>query len=143
MGVPSDQELAIALAEAVEKHAADLMGTDRLPPAIAQGLDAVLYRHGGDGLLELSVLPSRSTRITILGIVIWVTDQTLGPIEAEFQLDKAGGAVKALTVRAGDDRTSPRDRPKYQQSLRALQRIIANHPIADEDWTYVLHYDLD
>jgi hypothetical protein len=145
MGFPSEEELAHALAEAVENHAADLMSPtgDRAPPAIEKRLDDLLYRHGSDGLMELSIWPSRPKWVRILGIVIWVSDQTLGPIEVEFQFDKAGGAVKALTVRAGDDRTSPRDRPKYQRSSRALQRIIANRPTADEDWTYVVHCELD
>jgi hypothetical protein len=67
---------------------------------------------------------------------------TFSPVEAEFQLDKAG-TVRALTLRAGDKRIPPRDAPKGQPSWRDQLRMIASSPTADADWTHVLKYDFD
>ena len=137
----SDEQLAMDLAAAVENYAAVGTGSSPVPQAIADGLDNLLYGCGGDGVLELSV-SSEAGCLAILGIVIWVEEQTLGPLEAEFQLDKAGRAVQAFTIRAGDGRISRRDAPSYPQSWRAVHRIIAGRPTADEDWTEILHHNI-
>jgi hypothetical protein len=140
MGPRSEDEVAAALAADVTTHARHGTGS-KLPEAIELGLHNLLYERGSDGILELAVSESTSTRLTILGIVIWVTEQTLGPLEAKFERDEAGGPVKEITVRAGDGRIARRDAPKYPQSARAMQRIIATRPTADEDWAYVILYE--
>jgi hypothetical protein len=137
----SEEELATALAAAVEGYAARGTG-DRSLQGIQEGLHDMLYHTGSDGILELSVSQSRSTCITLLGIVIWVDDQTLGPLEAEFHLDKADGAVTAFTVRAGDKRISRRDAPSYPlESWRKRLRFIEGRPLVDEDWEHVLRHE--
>ncbi len=141
MGLGSEEEVATALVAAVQSYAAAGTGTRPLPQVIEDCLHTLLDERGSDGILELSVSQPRSTCITILGIVIWVTEQTLSPLEAEFQLDKAGGAVKSLTIRAGDGRISRRNAPEYPQSWRKLHRIIASRTTVDEDWAHVLHYE--
>jgi hypothetical protein len=138
----SGDESAIALAAAVEKWVAEGAASTSLPQAIEESIDALLYQYGSDGILELSVANSQSTCVTIVGLVIWVTEQTLSPLEAEFQLDKAG-AVRALTLRAGDGRISRRDAPEYEASWRKRLRIIETRPTGDEDWAYVLHHEFD
>lgn len=137
----SEEEVAIALAAAVEKWVAEGAAPPPLPPAIEKSLDDLLYYYDGDGIQELSILQS-PTYITILGLVIWVDLQTLNPFEAEFQLDEAGG-VKALTLRAGDGRIPRRDAPGYSSPWRTQLRTIATRPTADGDWTHVLHYEFD
>ncbi len=141
MGPPSEDEVAAALAGAVATHARHKTGSKQLPEAIEDGLHTLLYERGSDGILELAISECTSTRITFLGIVIWVTEQTLGPLEAQFERGEAGGPVKAFTVRAGDGRIARRDAPKVHQSARALQRIIATRPTADEDWAFVIRYE--
>jgi hypothetical protein len=141
MSPRSEDEVAAALAAAVTTHARHRTASNQLPEEIEEGLHTLLYERGSDGLHELSVSECTSTRITILGVVIWVTEQTLGPLEAKFERDEAGGAVKAFTIRAGDGRIARRDAPKFPQSARALQRIIAARPTTDEDWAHVIHYE--
>jgi hypothetical protein len=140
----SEEETAIALAAAVEKWAAEGTASTPLPQAIEVGLDGLLYGvgNGGDGIRELSVSQSGPTCITIVGLVIWLGPPTLGPFEAKFHLDKAG-AVKALTLRAGDGRISERDAPQDVSSWRTQLRMIESRPNADEDWAHVLHYEFD
>jgi hypothetical protein len=136
----SEEELARALAAAVEGYAARGTG-DRSLEEIHEGLDDLLYHRGGDGILELSVSQPRSTCVALLGIVIWVEDQTLGPLEAEFRLE-AAGKVKALTVRAGDKRIPRRDAPSYSlASWRKRLRLIEGRPVVDDDWEHVLRYE--
>jgi hypothetical protein len=60
-----------------------------------------------------------------------------------FKLDEASGAVKALTIRAGDARISRRDAPTYQLSWRKMTRFIASRPTVDEDWEHVIHYEFE
>ena len=110
MGVPTEEDLAKALAAAVGELAAS---GERDLTALRERLDNFLYHRGGDGILELSVSQTGATCISLLGIVIWVETQTLAPIEGEFDLDSATEAVKAFTVRVGDKRTSRRDAPRY------------------------------
>jgi hypothetical protein len=138
----SEDQVARALTAAVERWVAEGTASTPLPWPIEEGIDNLLYQHGSDGLRELSVSQSRSFSITILGLVIWVAEQTLGPLEAEFQLDKAG-AVVAFTLRAGDGRISKRDAPEYGASWRTQLRTIETRPTADEDWAraHVLHYE--
>lgn len=143
MGFHSEEEAAIALAAAVQSYVDDRARSGPVPRAIEEGLDTLLYGWGGDGILELSVSHIDTACVTILGIVIWVEEQTLGPLEAKFQLDKPAGAVKALTIRAGDKRIPRRDAPKYPQSWRNLHRIIAARPTADEDWAHALQHKFD
>jgi hypothetical protein len=91
---------------------------------------------------ELAVAECTPTRITFLGIVIWVTEHRLAPLEAVFERGGADHPVTRFTVRAGDGRIARRDSPKFLQSARALQRIIATRPTADEDWEYVVVHEL-
>jgi hypothetical protein len=140
-GLNTEQDLAKVLAAAAERYAAEERDSNSSTEAIANGLHDLLYGYGGDGVLELSVSQPTSSRcLTVLGIVIWVEEQTQSPLEAVFQFDDVG-AVSALTLRAGDRRIAPRDMPGYQESWRNLLRIIAARPTADEDWTYVLQYE--
>lgn len=83
----SENEVA-ALAAAVATYARDSTGA-KLPEAIEDGLHALLYEAGSDGVHELAVSECTSTRIAFLGIVTWVTEQTLGPLEAVFELGEA------------------------------------------------------
>jgi hypothetical protein len=138
-----DDDLALALVAAVESYAFGGAALERVSKAVEQAIGHLLYGRGGDGILELSIArPLSFPRLTMVGIVIWVTEQTLGPIEAEFHLDEAGRAVTAFTVRAGDGRILRRDAPKYPGSWRAQLQIIATRPTADEDWEHVFHHDL-
>jgi len=112
--------------------------------ALRDELDDFLYRHGGDGILELSASQTAPTSISLLGIVIWVETQTLGPVEAKFDLDGTTGTVKAFTVRAGDSRISRRDAPGYPlDSLRRRLRFIESRPTADDDWEHILRHRFD
>ena len=134
----SEQELARALARAVEESAA---GGMRDLQATLDRLHDLLFGRGSDGIVDLSVAQSGSTCVTILAFVIWVESQRLGPVEAEFHLDQAKGSVQAFTVRAGDAR---RDAPVYSSEFsRTWLGEFASRPTADEDWEHVLHYDFD
>ena len=140
----SDEELAKAFAAAVENYAAGRTRTPRAPLDPVQAtLDRLLYHRGGDGILELSVSQPRPKYQTLLGIVIWVETQTLGPVEAEFHLDQ-DGSVKRFTVRAGDGRVSREDAPAYPLgSWRKRLRFLEGRPTVDEDWEHVLRYQFD
>jgi hypothetical protein len=73
-----------------------------------------------------------------------VETQTLGPVEAEFDLDKAEGSVKAFTVRAGDGRISREDAPGYPlESWPKRLRFLESRPTVDEDWEHVLRYEFE
>ena len=140
MAETSEQELAVSLAKAVENYMADNAEAGVLTSSMEEGLDNLLYGHGGDGVLELSVSEIQAKSITIVGVVIWVADQTLGPLEATFQRGSRG-VVEAATIRAGDRRRSPRDGIKYPpQSWRKLLRMIDGRPQMDEEWSVVLRY---
>ena len=139
MGTPTEEDLARALAAAIEYAPPSGM---RDLEAVRDRLDDFLYRRGGDGILELSVSQSGPTRISLLGIVIWVETQTLAPIETEFDLDRTMGTVKGFTVRAGDGRISRQDAPGYPlESWRKRQRLLESRPKVDEDWEHVLHFE--
>lgn len=142
MAPRTEEEIARTLAAQLENCAAQA-GVSPVPQAIENGLYDLLYGLGGDGVMELSVAEAVPTRITIVGIVVWVAEQTLSPFEAKFQLGTTGSAVKALTLSAGDRRISRRDGPGHEQSWRELLRIIAARPTSDEDWADILHYDFD
>ena len=108
--------------------------------AVGETLDQLLYRRGGDGILELSVSRSEPGWLTLVGLVVWVEDQTLAPLEAVFRLD-ASGFVKRFTVRAGDARLPRRDVQALPLgSWRARLRLIEARPTEDEDWEHVLDY---
>jgi hypothetical protein len=113
-----------------------------VPAAVEDGLHALLYEARSDGIYELAVSEWTSTRITFLGIVSWVTEQTLAPLEAVFERDGADCPVTRFTVRAGDRRVARHDSPRLPQSARALQRVIATRPTADENWEHVVVYEL-
>lgn len=60
----------------MESYAAEGRGSRSLPQTVTEGLDALLYGYGGDGVLELSVSqPQSSACISILGTVIWVEER--------------------------------------------------------------------
>ena len=112
--------------------------------AVRGRLDDLLYRRGGDGILELSASQTGPSRVSLLGIVIWVETQTLAPIEAEFELDRTTGTVKAFTVLAGDGRICRRDAPDYPlDSWRKRLQLIESRPAVDGDWEHVLHHRFD
>lgn len=51
--------------------------------------------------------------------------------------------MKAFAVRAGDKRVPRRDAPSYPlDSWRKRLRFIEGRPLGDEDWEYVLRYEL-
>jgi hypothetical protein len=136
----SEKQLAAALAAAVQDYAAAC--GDRSLQAIQEALDDLLYRRGSDGILELSVSQPEAASLTLVGIVIWVEEQTLGPLEAVFSLDEAG-SVTRFSVRAGDARLPRHDAPAHAlDSWRSRLRFVEARPTADEDWEYVLHYKI-
>ena len=132
----SEDEIAEILAAAVATFVSDSTGAKL--EAVRDGLDNLLYHAGCDGVFELAVSESTSTHISFVGVVIWVTEQTFGPLEAHFEREETVGRVTGFTVRAGDRRIARRDSPKFPQSARALQRMIASRPAADEDWEQVV-----
>jgi hypothetical protein len=138
----SENEVAVSLAAAVAAYASD--GTAAKLEAVGDGLDTVLYVAGSgcDGVFELAVSERTSTHTSFVGVVIWVTEQTYGPLEARFRHDNDTHRVTEFVVRAGDSRIARRDSAKFPASARALQRIIATRPTADEDWEYVVAHDL-
>jgi len=151
-----EEEIAMSLAAAVANYAAEDTRPRPLPSEIEGGLHDLLYGVGGDAITELSVAESQPTCMTIVGLVtlLGVRDPTLSPFEAEFRLDKAGGGVTVLTIRAGDRRIAGRDRagdpqvlfsdaPYIGLSWRKMRRMIENRPTADEDWEHILHYKFD
>lgn len=93
-------------------------------------------------MFELAVSERASTHTSFVGVVIWVTEQTYGPLEARFGHDDDTHRVTGFVVRAGDSRIARRDSAKFPASARALQRVIATRPTADEDWEYVVGHDL-
>jgi hypothetical protein len=108
--------------------------------AVSDALDGLLYHRGSDGIHELSVSESRPTRLALLGVIIWVEEQTLGPLEAVFLLDGAG-SVTWFTIRAGDARLPRRDAPAYgPRSWRKQLWFIESRPAADADWEHVLDH---
>jgi hypothetical protein len=136
----SEDEIAETLGAAVATYASD--GTETKLGAVRDGLHDLLYHAGCDGVFELTVSDSTSTHISFVGVVIWVTEQTFGPLEAHFDREEAVGRVTGFTVRAGDGRIARRDSPQFPQSARALQRLIASRPTADEDWEHVVTHQL-
>lgn len=93
-------------------------------------------------MFELAVSERTSTHASFVGVVIWVTEQTYGPLEAHFGHDDDTHRVTGFVVRAGDSRIARRDSAKFPASARALQRVIATCPTADEHWEYVVGHDL-
>lgn len=141
MGIPTEEDLAKALAAAVEHSAASGM---RDLEAVRDRLDDFLHRRGSDGILDLSVSQTGPACISLLGIVIWVETQTLAPIEVEFDLDQTAGTVRAFTVRAGDGGVSRRDAPGYPlDSWRKRLRLIESRPTVDDDWEHVLRHHFE
>ena len=139
-----EDELAADLAAAVAKHADFKPGWEPFPEEVEEGLYKLLYGDGADGVIELTIAERTPTSVTILGLVIWLGRvETAGPLEAAFELDEASGSVTAMTVRAGDQRVERREAPPPKSaSARAVQRLIAARPTADEDWTRVIRYEL-
>jgi hypothetical protein len=136
----SKDEIAENLAAAVATYASG--SREATLEAVREALGDLLYHAGCDGVFELAVSESTSTHISFVGVVIWVTEQTFGPLEAHFDRDEADDRVTRFRVRAGDCRIARRDSPEFPQSARALQRIIAARPTADEDWEYVVVHEL-
>jgi hypothetical protein len=143
-----EDAIARALAQAVTNYAAEGTGSTPLPHQITGRLDDLLYRHGADGIVDVAVEEFLPTRITIIGFSYFLDDPMWkGLFEATFQLDKAGGAVTALTIRVVDVRRISRGEapeyrdPYYGQSWRETLRIIASRPTTDGDWEHVLHYE--
>jgi len=138
---PLSDEVAVSLAAAVAAWASD--GTAAKLAAVRDRLHDLLYvaGSGSDGVFELAVSERTSTHTSFVGVVIWVTEQTYAPLEARFGHDDSD-RVTGFVVRAGDSRIARRDSPKFPASARALQRVIATRPTADEDWEYVVGHDL-
>jgi hypothetical protein len=171
-----EDTIATALAQAVANYAAGGIGSTPLPyralgstlPYRAIGstplpykvigpLDDLLRKHGGDDIQSVSVEEFLPTRITIIGVSHVLPDAASthrphvawgGLFEATFQLDKARGAVTALTIRTVNELSISRgDAPEWDpadvQSWRETLRIIASRSTNDEDWADVLHYEFD
>lgn len=137
----SDKEIAAALASAVQEYVA--LDEEASLQTIQERLDDLLYHRGGDGILELSVSEAETASFTVVGIVVWVEEQTLGPLEAAFRLDDAG-SVRGFIVRAGDRRLPRKDAPAYPlDSWRSRLRLVEARPTEDDDWEHVLQYEVE